>query len=109
MSSSYQRPVSTGQEGRRTARYEMKFRASLREQGTSKFDVTILDLSVTGFRFKCSFNLRDGTRVWLTIPGLSALESEVVWHDGYSYGCAFTSPLYPAVLDHIAKQAARSS
>jgi PilZ domain len=83
---------------------DLVFRASLRERGASKFDITVKDLSVTGFQCETSFMLRVGGKVWLTIPGLQPLESEVVWADSYRFGCAFLSPLNAAVLDHIAKQ-----
>jgi hypothetical protein len=101
------RPVGNDHESRRTQRFNLGFRASLRERGANKFDISIKDLSVTGFRCQTSFTLKKGTRVWLTIPGLNPIESEVVWCDKYVYGCTFLAPLHAAVLDHIARQTAK--
>ena len=42
-----------------------------------------------------------GTVVWLTLPGMAALEAVVAWRDKFKYGCAFAKPIHPAVFDHI--------
>lgn len=91
-------------EARRADRFPLLIKAALREPGSTKFTVDVRDLSVTGFRCETSFSLEVGARVWLTIPGLAPLEAQTMWHDKYIYGFAFTAPLHPAVLDHLAKQ-----
>lgn len=85
-------------------RLDVQLHASLRETGCSKFGIDVLDISVTGCRLETSFRLDPGTRVWVTIPGLSALEAEVAWRKGYTYGCRFLFPLHIAVLDHIVRR-----
>ena len=97
-------PIPGTREARRADRFPLLINAALRELGSTKFNVDVRDLSVTGFRCETSFTLRIGARVWLTIPGLSPLESQTMWRDKYVYGFAFTAPLHPAVLDHLAKQ-----
>ncbi len=82
----------------------MSFPASLREFGATKFSIDVRDLSISGFRCDTSFTLKTGGRVWLTIPGIEPLEAQVMWRDQFQYGFAFTSPLHPAVLDHVALQ-----
>ena len=82
-------------------RLDVRMTGSLREQGSSKFEVDVLDMSVSGCRLETSFLLNPGAKVWITIPGLSALEAEITWRRNYSYGCRFTSLLHAAVLDHI--------
>jgi hypothetical protein len=104
MSESWRSRIIPGSEARRTERYDLTFRAALRERGSSRFTVTVCDLSVTGYKCESSFPLAVGSRVWLTIPGLSPLESIVVWKSEFQYGCAFGSPIHVAVLDHIARQ-----
>jgi hypothetical protein len=88
-------------ENRRALRKAVKMRAHLRDRGTTRFEIDIVDLSTTGFRAETSFTLWPGTSVWLTLPGLAGLEAVVAWRDKYRYGCAFTKPLHPAVFDHI--------
>lgn len=90
-----------GEENRLALRKAVKMRAHLRDRGTTRFEIEVVDLSTTGFRAQTSFTLWPGTTVWLTLPGLAGLEAVVAWRDKYRYGCAFTKPLHPAVFDHI--------
>lgn len=90
-------------ENRRALRKPVRLHAQLRDRGTAKFDIDVTDLSTTGFRAETSFTLWEGHTVWLTLPGLAALEARVAWCDGFRYGCAFARPLHPAVFDHIVR------
>lgn len=83
-------------------------KAQLRERGSPKFHVKVLDLSTTGLEAEVVFTLHSGDMVWLTLPGLAALEATVAWRDAHRYGFAFRTPLYPAVFDHIIRLAANS-
>lgn len=100
MSPSAARIVS-GYENRRALRKPVTLRARLRERGTTKFLIDVVDLSTTGFRCETSFTLYEGHSVWLTLPGLSGLEATVAWRRGHLYGFAFNRPLHPAVFDHV--------
>lgn len=90
-----------GEDSRRALRKAVKMRAHLRDRGTTRFEIDVVDLSTTGFRAQTSFTLWPGQTVWLTLPGLAGLEAVVAWRDKFRYGCAFAKPLHPAVLDHI--------
>ncbi len=90
-------------DSRRAERLDLEFTAFLRSPGSSKFQVRIKDLSVTGFRCETSFTLLPGSTVWLTIEGLQGLEAHVAWRDKSKYGFAFKSSLHIAVFDHIAR------
>lgn len=90
-------------EHRRTLRLDVHFAANLREPGSSiKFDVEVIDLSMTGLRLETSFTLKPGQKVFLTIPGVNTLEAVIAWGRGYIYGAQFERPLHGAVFDHIA-------
>ena len=90
-------------EHRNTTRLNVRFAAGLREPGSSqKFEVDVIDLSMTGFRFETSFTLKMGNKVFVTIPGISTLEATVAWGRGYIYGAKFNNPLYASVFDLIA-------
>ncbi len=92
-------------EHRRTVRLDVRFNACLREPGSSqKFEVDVIDLSMTGFRFETSFTIRPGSKVFVTIPGMSTLNATVHWARGYIYGARFDQPLYAGVFDMIAKR-----
>lgn len=90
-------------DGRRSRRINVSIGAKLRERGSTPFAVKVSDLSTSGFRCETSFSLNEGTLVWLSFPGLSALPAEVAWRDRFQYGCRFASALHPAIFDHIAK------
>jgi PilZ domain len=92
---------SSNEEARRAERLDVTIKASLREHGTTKFEVKVIDLSTTGFRCETSFTLHPDTRVWLTIPGMGALEAIVAWRNRYLYGFTFEKSLHPAVWQHI--------
>lgn len=90
-------------EHRQTMRLDVRFHAGLREPGSAqKFEVDVIDLSMTGFRFETSFTIRPGAKVFVTIPGMNTLEATVHWARGYIYGAQFDQPLYAAVFDMIA-------
>jgi hypothetical protein len=95
-----QEPVSAD-DIRGAKRLDVVFRAGLRERGTTRFDIKVVDLSITGFRCETSCTLVPGSSIWLTIPGLAPLEARVAWRDKFRYGCAFAHPLHIAVFDHI--------
>ena len=88
-------------DARRALRKSVKMRAHLRDRGQTRFEIEVTDLSMSGFRAETSFTLWPGTIVWLTLPGLAALEAVVAWRDKFKYGCAFAKPLHPAVFEHI--------
>jgi PilZ domain len=94
-------PGARGADSRRSARCDVRLTATLREAGATRYPVDLLDLSVTGFRFETSALIHNGTRVWLTIPGMEGLEAIIAWHGGANYGATFDRALHPAVLDHI--------
>ena len=75
--------------------------SSLRPTGGRGFATTVLDLSLAGFSADCPDRLLVGMNCWLTLPGLEALQSEVVWWDNSKVGCAFARLLSPIVHDSI--------
>lgn len=97
------RDMPIGREARRAARCGVGMVATVREIGSSqRFEVDVIDMSMTGFRCQTSFTLRPGQTIFLTIPTFAPLEAQVAWRDGFRYGCAFSRTLHNAVLDHIA-------
>lgn len=92
-------PAST--DSRAALRKAVRLRARMRDSVAKSFDIDVVDLSPTGFRAETVFNLRPGTKVWISLPGLAGIEAEVAWQSHEHIGCAFNRPLYPAVFDHI--------
>lgn len=88
---------------RQQQRVPIAIPARLRDRHSNKYNVRLLDLSVTGFRAEAHYSLDPGQIVWLAIPGMQGLEATIAWRHGLEIGCSFRQPLYPPVLDHIVK------
>lgn len=92
-----------GPEHRGAMRKPVSLDAQLRDRGSSKFAIRVIDISTTGFRAECEFRLHEDTLVWLTLPGMAGLEARVAWRDGnFLYGFVFAQPLHEAVFERIA-------
>lgn len=89
------------QEDRCAPRLKLRIPATIRPSGSSGFSVVVKDLSISGFACEALTGMKAGTRVWLKLPSLEALQAEIVWNDGTMVGCSFTSLLNEAVMDAI--------
>lgn len=99
-------PIASRDDNRRQPRLPVILRAHLRNRTAAKFDIRILDMSVTGFRAEAHYGLDVGDLVWVTLPGLQGLEANVAWRRKDIIGGHFRQPLHPAVLDHLIKNGA---
>jgi hypothetical protein len=86
---------------RRALRKAVRLTGQLRDRGSTRFAIDVIDLSTTGFRAETTARLYKGALVWLTLPGMAGLEARVAWVDNARCGCAFSQPLHPAVFDRI--------
>ena len=89
------------QEDRSAPRVKLRIPAQMRPSGFTGFSVIVKDLSLSGFAAEALTGMKAGTRVFLTLPGLSGLQAEIAWNDGTMVGCGFTELLNQAVLDSI--------
>ena len=88
-------------EDRCAERAKVLIPAILRPSGSKKFSITVKDISLAGFGAEAFTGQPVGSRVWLTIPGMSLLEAEITRNDRTVIGCAFSNLLNPAVLDNL--------
>ncbi|MEE9433529.1 MAG: PilZ domain-containing protein [Sphingorhabdus sp.] len=88
-------------EDRSAPRVKLRIPAILRPSGTAGYHVTISDLSLSGFSAEALTCQPPGSRLWITIPGLTPLQAEIVRNDGTIVGCAFSNFLNQAVLDNL--------
>jgi hypothetical protein len=88
-------------EQRCTRRHDTRLSARVRRAGPSRVPGTITDLSTTGFQLQCEEPLRRGTAIWVTMGSLAPLQARVMWSRALLAGCAFITPLHPAILDHL--------
>ena len=93
---------SASQEDRCGTRVPMRLPAKLRASGSPAFEVTVYDLSISGFSCDAVTGMRPSAICWVTLPSLSSLQAKVIWNDGSRVGCAFDHLLNVAVYDRIA-------
>lgn len=87
-------------ENRCAPRRRLSIPARMRFSCSSGFAVEVTDMSLAGFACDALMSSPPGTLCWLTLPGLGALEAEVVRHSNHGMGCAFKNMLNLAVLNH---------
>lgn len=95
--------TAQGRDQRRALRADVIANVIVRENQGSKFTAELIDISVSGFRFRTLYSVKLQQHIWITLPGLAAIEAAIAWHNDPYYGAAFINPLHPAVRDHLAK------
>ena len=89
------------QEDRSAPRSRVTIPASLRASGGKAFQTSVNDLSLSGFSATSISRLHTGTLCWITLPGLEAMQAEVIWWEDAMVGCAFNQLLSPIILDNV--------
>jgi len=89
-------------EARASDRRRVRVRALVREAGSQRVDIDLIDLSAGGFRFESGHRFAPGARVFLSIPSLAPQEATIAWKHIDFYGCRFAKPLHPAIFEAIA-------
>ena len=89
------------QEDRSAPRTRLALPGTMRVSGGRGFQTVVHDLSLSGFCSAAVNRVHPGTVCWLTLPGLEALQAEVIWWDNSLVGCAFDNLLSPIVHETI--------
>lgn len=89
---------------RRNAKREpVVITADLRQFGKTPFRVIVRDLSLTGCRCETTAKVRIGDQLWISFPGLSAINGIIRWATPQEFGVEWLKPLHVAIFDHISK------
>jgi hypothetical protein len=75
--------------------------ADLRKPGRTPFRVEVRDLSRTGCSAATVSRTIVGDRIWLKLPGFSAIEGIVRWSTPQGFGCQWVRSIHPSVFHHI--------
>jgi hypothetical protein len=70
-------------------------------EGTRRWAIDVTTLTARTVEFDSFVPLRQGTLLWIVLPGLEGWPARIVGIDGYRFTCEFTQPLHPAVLERI--------
>ena len=80
---------------RRSPRAPVSLDASVGKGGLDRTLCKVIDLSMHGARLQSYSSLKQGSTIWLTLPGLGAVAADVMWADDYVAGCQFHEALAP--------------
>ena len=94
----------TVQERRCGERVALDATVGVRRRGSARYDVDLRDFSRHGCALRMPERFDPDDAVFVTLPGLSVLRSEVVWAECGTAGMMFGTPLHPAVFDMIARR-----
>ncbi|MDT8758068.1 PilZ domain-containing protein [Sphingomonas psychrotolerans] len=89
---------------RRTARAPVSLDARLGRGGLDRALCRVTDLSINGARLQTYSELRSGTMIWLTLPGVGQCTACVVWAHDFEAGVEFQMPLTPKDFDTLTAQ-----
>jgi hypothetical protein len=78
---------------RRSERTAITTRTRLTQQNWYSVEVSLCDLSSTGFMAECGENISIGSYVTLDIPGLGPVRAQVRWQVGGKMGGMFLDPI----------------
>ena len=78
---------------RQSERTALITKTRLTQQNWYTVEVTLCDLSSTGFRAQCEDNVAIGSYVTLDVPGLGAVRAQVRWSMGGKMGGQFLDPI----------------
>ncbi|HEU0044339.1 PilZ domain-containing protein [Sphingomonas sp.] len=78
-------------------------RATVRGQGQSAADATLLDVSVYGCRIAALGEHAAGDRLWLRLDGGWPIPATVVWADGERMGCRFDQPIAGSTMRDLTR------
>jgi hypothetical protein len=78
---------------RSTPRRRVDGAAQLSHSGWYKVEVTIRDVSTSGFMAECAEPVRIGSHVSLEVPGIGPVDAQVRWQLGARMGGMFLDPI----------------
>lgn len=89
------------QEDRSAPRIRVPIPGHLRSLGGKRLVTTTRDISLSGFAAVAIARVAPGTRCWLSLPDMPALEATAIWWEGGIVGCAFKHLLSGDVLEEL--------
>ena len=89
------------QEDRSAPRVRVHIEASVRPAGMRPFATIVRDVSACGFTATAAGRLEPHSLCWLALPGVPAIEAEVIWWDAGLFGAAFSHLIDTPQLDAV--------
>lgn len=86
---------------RRAERVPLRADIDFRRSGEHRWRVNILDFSPGGCRVELPVRVKPDDMIWISLPGLEAIQGTVCWVKEWTAGVEFINPLHPAVFDMV--------
>jgi hypothetical protein len=93
--------------GRKAERVALHADIDFRRTGEHRWRANITDVSPQGCRVEVPVSVKQDDMIWITFPGLEALQGKICWVDGWVAGIEFDRPLHPAVFDMVEQRMRR--
>lgn len=87
--------------GRRAERVSLRADIDFRRTGERRWRVNILDFSLRGCRVELPVRVTTKDKIWISLPGVEALQARVCWVKDWEAGVEFERPIHPAVFEMI--------
>ena len=87
--------------GRKAERIPLRADIDFRRTGEHRWRVNIVDISPQGCRVELPVRVAPDDMIWITVPGIEALQGKICWVDEWVAGVEFEHPLHPAVFDMV--------
>ena len=87
--------------GRRAERVPLRADIDFRRTGEHRWRVNLLDFSPEGCRVDLPVRVKTGDNIWISLPGIEALQGRVCWVEEWVAGIEFDKPIHQAVFDMV--------
>lgn len=94
----------SAQEDRCAPRVPVHIEAQVRPTGSRAFATVVRDMSPGGFTATAAERLESHSLCWVTLPGVPAIQAEVIWWEAGLFGAAFCRLIEPEQLAGILAQ-----
>jgi len=94
--------------GRRAERVPLRADIDFRRAGERRWRVNILDFSPQGCRVELPVRVNDDDTIWISLPGIEAMQGRICWVKDWIAGVEFDRPIHVAVFDMIQERMRRA-
>lgn len=101
------RGTAVDNHGRRAERVPLRADIDFRRTGEHRWRVNILDFSPEGCRVELPVRVLVDDMIWISLPGIEALQGRICWVKEWIAGVEFERPMHPAVFGMVEERMRR--
>lgn len=88
-------------QGRKAERFPLRADIDFRRTGEHRWRVNLLDFSPEGCRVELPVRVAADDMIWISLPGIEALQGRICWVEEWVAGVEFDRPMHQAVFDMV--------